>query len=177
LKNRICRAIHLARRLLFHSFLKKEWLMKSRSLSFALTGLLLAAASSQDAFGQEELLYNQVQQKHTHNSYQRLEGVLDQVLYYSVRSLELDIHIGKPGEKPVPGDWYVWHTTNDVDTTTCDLLSECLQKIASVNQVIPEHEIVTIWVEFKDGGFDSTHTPAQLNSLLSTTRTTRGRSE
>lgn len=140
--------------------------MKTRSLSFALTGLLLAAASSQAALGQEELLYNQVQQKHTHNSYQRQEAVLDQVLYYSVRSLELDIHITKPGKTSVPGDWYVWHTTSDVDTTTCDLLSRCLQKIASVNQVIPEHEIMTIWVEFKDKGFDSTHTPAQLNSLL-----------
>jgi hypothetical protein len=141
--------------------------MKTRWLSLALTGLLLAASSSQDASGQEGLRYNQVQQKHTHNSYQRREGVLDQVLYYSVRSLEIDIHINKPGEEPVDGDWYVWHTKGDVDTTTCKLFSECLEKIASVNQVIPEHEIVTIWVEFKDYAFDdSTHTPAKLNSLL-----------
>ena len=40
------------------------------------------------------LRYNQVRQKASHNSYQRSEGLADQIVYWRLRGVELDIHNG-----------------------------------------------------------------------------------
>ncbi len=51
--------------------------------------------------------YNQVQQRGSHNSYQRTEGLYDQMIYWRLRSIELDIHNGKAcsGRPSLDGDW------------------------------------------------------------------------
>ena len=121
--------------------------------------LLLFLASTTLA---QSIPFNRVQQKHTHNSYARDEGLLDQLSYYAVRSLELDIH---PSD--VTGNWDVYHE-DDSRTTSCKLLSDCLAIIGSMNGLLPRHEPVTIWIELKEGGgnWNSTHTPQQFDALF-----------
>lgn len=136
-----------------------------RSLwSLPALGVLLVAAAS----AQTSPRYNQVQQKHSHNTYQRIESPLDIAIYYGVRSVEIDIHISsRSGGKAVPKDWYVWHT-KESDHTSCDLLSTCLKKFASMSRAIPNHEPMTVWIELKDDkdSFDAQHTPDDLDGLF-----------
>ena len=40
----------------------------------------------------DELRYDSVRQKSIHNTFQRTEGIYDQIVYWRVRSLEADIH-------------------------------------------------------------------------------------
>ena len=44
----------------------------------------------------EDLRYNEVRQISSHNAFQRFEGIYDQVVYWRIRSLEIDPHRGKP---------------------------------------------------------------------------------
>ncbi|HYO64010.1 MAG TPA: Ca2+-dependent phosphoinositide-specific phospholipase C, partial [Pyrinomonadaceae bacterium] len=127
-------------------------------------GVLLVVAAG----AQTPPRYNQVQQKHSHNTYQRIESPLDIAIYYAVRSIELDIHISsRSGGKAVAKDWYVWHT-KEGEHTSCDLLSTCLRKFASMSQAIPNHEPMTVWIELKDDkdAFDAQHTPDDLDNLF-----------
>jgi hypothetical protein len=72
--------------------------------------------------------YNAVRQKSSHNSYQRMEALLDQLVYHRVRSVELDIHNGKSGWSNVAGNWFVYHSATDTGTT-CHRLSDCLDEL------------------------------------------------
>ena len=92
--------------------------MKTPLLLLAAAVALATAASAQTS-----PRYNQIQQKHSHNTYQRHESLMDQLLYYSVRSIELDIHsiyYESPVEIHVApkGDWAVYHTDTDTGTHT-----------------------------------------------------------
>lgn len=107
--------------------------------------------------------YDQVQQKSSHNSYQRHEALLDQILYHRLRSLELDIHNSK-GTSGSTRDWFVYHSLLD-SGTTCHKLSDCLTDIAALDQAVPDHELVTLWIDLKSS-FDSNHQPADLDALL-----------
>ena len=40
----------------------------------------------------DDLRYDDVRQKSIHNTFQRIEGIYDQIVYWRVRSLEADIH-------------------------------------------------------------------------------------
>jgi hypothetical protein len=73
--------------------------------------------------------YNEVRQKSSHNSYQRAEALLDQLVYHRVRSLERDIHNGKSGWSMVTGNWFVYHTDSTDNATTCHRLSDCLDEL------------------------------------------------
>lgn len=57
------------------------------------------------------LRYNQVRQKASHNSYQRGEGLADQIVYWRLRGVEFDIHNGNDSGRwpPIAQDWYVYH--------------------------------------------------------------------
>jgi hypothetical protein len=55
----------------------------------------------------ESLRYNEVRQKSAHNALQQQEGIYDQIAYWRIRSLEMDLHRGKLGYKPLKGDWFV----------------------------------------------------------------------
>ncbi|WP_224245485.1 Ca2+-dependent phosphoinositide-specific phospholipase C [Hyalangium gracile] len=138
-----------------------------------LLSLLAAVSLSAVTNAQAAPLYNQVQQKHSHNTYQRHESLVEQLLYYSVRSIELDIHsvyLRDPlsgFEVPVAaGEWAVYHTNGDRETN-CAHLSECLDRLAAFSQALPQHEVVTVWLELKDeDSFRPDHTPDQLDALL-----------
>lgn len=112
--------------------------------------------------------YNQVRQKGSHNSYQRTEGLDDQAIYWRLRALELDIHNGKgcSGRPPLDGDWYIYHYCGPGGTgTTVDTLSSALDELVGFVAAVPDHEVMTLFLDLKDD-FDDTHTPEDLDALL-----------
>jgi hypothetical protein len=109
--------------------------------------------------------YHEVQQKSAHNAYQRDEAILDQIIYHRVRSIELDIHVGKALQPTLDGEWYVYHTDVVDDATWCVHLGDCLGELAALEQVLAQHEIVTLWVDLKDA-WDDTHGHDQLDARL-----------
>jgi hypothetical protein len=109
--------------------------------------------------------YDEVRQKSSHNSFQRDEGLLDQMIYHRVRSLEFDIHVGKTLEPDLGGDWYVYHIDVVDADSQCRTLSQCLGLVATLGQVVPEHEVVTLWIDLKDG-FGGEHQPGDLDARL-----------
>ena len=56
--------------------------------------LLLSLLPLFPAATQAYLKYNEIQQKNSHNSYERSEGLLDQMLYHHCRTIEIDAHLG-----------------------------------------------------------------------------------
>jgi len=128
---------------------------------FVLPALLLAigqAAVAQPA-------YNEVRQKSSHNSYQRDEALLDQLVYHRVRSLEFDIHNGKSGWSKVAGNWFVYHADIVDNGTTCHRLSDCLDELRAFHLAHPNHEVVTVWVDLKDN-FESGRMPQDLDTRV-----------
>ena len=112
------------------------------------------------------LRYHEVRQKSAHNSFQRDESLLDQLVYHRIRSLELDIHHSKSFAADVPGDWYVYHTAIVDADSHCSRLSDCLGLLAAFQRAQPEHEVLTLWIDLKDD-FITDHQPADLDAQLS----------
>jgi hypothetical protein len=105
-------------------------------------------------------------QKSVHNSYERLEPIMDQLVFHRVRSIELDIHSGKAGETAANGEWFVYH--DDLPffrETSCTHLSDCLGQVAAFHRAFPRHEVVTLWIDLKNG-FAAGHSAADLDALL-----------
>ncbi|MGC4079475.1 MAG: Ca2+-dependent phosphoinositide-specific phospholipase C [Rubrivivax sp.] len=113
-----------------------------------------------------KVAYDQVTQKSVHNAYEKDEPLFDQLVWHRVRSVELDIHTGRSGESDMPGDWYVYH--EDLPffrDTTCFRLSECLTQISAFHKAVPQHEVITLMIDLKDG-FGGTHGQADLDAML-----------
>jgi len=91
-----------------------------------------------------------------------------------VRSIELDLHIGKGVESPdgERGDWFDYHTLGLLglgeDTgARCERLSDCLTLLRGYHLANPEHEVITVWLDLKDGwDAASGHGPADLDRAL-----------
>lgn len=109
--------------------------------------------------------YNQVRQKSSHNSFQRKEGIYDQMLYWRLRSLEFDIHVDKGLSPNLTGNWYIYHTAVVDEDTTVDKLSDLMTILQGFDRAVRDHEITTIFLDLKDS-FDGSHTPEQLDNLL-----------
>lgn len=112
--------------------------------------------------------YNQVRQKASHNSYERDEGLDDQIVYWRLRALELDLHNGKScsGRPGLPRDWYVYHFCGPGGTgTTVDKLSAALDELVGIRSAIPQHEVMTVFLDLKDD-WNSDHSPNDLDALL-----------
>ncbi|HVJ91855.1 MAG TPA: hypothetical protein VM580_18775, partial [Labilithrix sp.] len=112
-----------------------------------------------------EVPYDRTVQKSIHNAYNRNEPLLDQLVYHRVRSIELDIHVKRSGAKAPEGDWFVFH--EDVPfgrQTSCAQLSDCLGQLAAFHAAVPKHEVVTLFVDLKDG-FETGYQPADLDAL------------
>jgi hypothetical protein len=125
-----------------------------------------ALAQERDPQGASALPYDQVVQKSSHNSYGRHEPLFDQLVYHRIRSLELDVHRTKGNAGPIAGDWFVYH--QDVlfgRRSSCTRLSDCLRQIAAFHAAVPDHEVVTVFVDLKDS-FQSGHAPDDLDDAL-----------
>lgn len=126
-----------------------------------LTVLLLIIANT--AFA--KIRYNEVQQKSSHNSFSHHEAILDQLVFHRIRSIEFDLHRGKIGRSDVTKDWYVYHTPIIDTGTNCDKFSHCLKELQTFDAQVPNHEIVTVWFDMKDG-YASGQNPADFDRLI-----------
>jgi len=106
----------------------------------------------------ENIRYNQVRQKSSHNSYERTESAFDQVVYWRIRSLEFDLHRAK-----TDGDWDIYHLTNV--GSTIGNLDAMLAVLRGIQTALPEHEVITVFLDNKDD-FDTKHTPDQLDKKI-----------
>ena len=103
----------------------------------------------------ETLRYNEVRQKSVHNCFQRSEGVYDQLFYWRVRSLEVDIHTAHPFDGGARADdWFVYHHLVDLYSSV-HRLSHFLQMCAGFHRAVPDHEVITLFIDIKDGFPDS----------------------
>ena len=110
--------------------------------------------------------YNEVRQKSSHNSFQKQEALTDQLAYHRIRSLELDLHTGKGINWPVTfQDWYVYHVYDFDSDTTCHRLSDCLDELRSFHDATPDHEVVTVFLDIKDG-WETSVNPADLDARI-----------
>jgi len=104
-----------------------------------------------------EVRYNQVVQKDSHNSYDRQEGIYDQMIYWRLRSIEFDLHNAGPGQ------WNVYH---NVDSgSNVHTFEAALELCLGFHQSATQHEIVTVFMDIKNP-FDDTHTPDQLDATM-----------
>jgi len=118
--------------------------MKIRQIVlFCAAAVIIPAMLFADDAKREELRYNQIQQKASHNSYQRREPILTQLKDFKIRCLEFDIH-SRPSAPA--GDWWVYHNKKG-DATVCSRLSECFAAVAQFHQAEPEHEVLTIFFD------------------------------
>lgn len=108
--------------------------------------------------------YDDVQMKGVHNAYQRDEALPDQLVYHRVRAIELDIHTGKTGRPNVAGDWYVYHAWPDT-ATSCDMLSDCLIEVGAWHRDHPNHDVLTLVLDLKDG-FSASWSADDLDAML-----------
>jgi hypothetical protein len=108
--------------------------------------------------------YNELRQKSAHNSYQRYEALLDQLVYHRIRSIELDIHNGKSGWSKTAGNWFVYHDDSTPETS-CHRLSDCLDELRAFHLANPTHEVVTVWVDLKDA-FETDRQPQDLDNQI-----------
>jgi hypothetical protein len=110
--------------------------------------------------------YAAVVQKSVHNSYARLEPLLDQLVYHRVRSIELDIHAAKAGTTAPDGEWFVYHDDMPfLRDSSCEHLGECLGQLTAFHRAFPRHEVVTLWIDLKEAP-SAGHGTAELDALL-----------
>jgi hypothetical protein len=113
----------------------------------------------------EDLRYNQVRQTSSHNAFQRFEGIYDQVVYWRIRSLEIDLHRGKPLRDALKKDWYVYHVAVIDPDTSVDRFSGFLQICRGIQRAMPQHEVMTVFLDIKDR-FHTTATASQSAAVL-----------
>jgi len=115
-----------------------------------------------------DVRYNEIRLKASHNSYQRSESIIDQLVYHRLRAIEYDLHanfgdpVVKLGAAP-DGDWLVYHHIAD-PITNFKYFSDALSQLKGFHEILPEHEVITV---FFDITFDEKHTPARFDELIS----------
>ena len=113
-----------------------------------------------------DVRYSDAVQKSTHNAYDRAEPLLDQLLYHRIRSLELDVHASKAGQSAPGGDWFVYHEDAPLfRDSSCVTLSSCLRQVAAFHRALPHHEVVTLFIDLKDG-FSPGRGPSELDARI-----------
>jgi hypothetical protein len=116
----------------------------------------------------DNVKYNQVRAKASHNSYLRKESISDQLRVWDIRSIELDIHTGndwKAWDK-LEHNWYVYHVCVSIlNRSSVRTFSDALAELVKFNEEFPDHEVITVAIDLKDS-FDSEHTVEDLDGLI-----------
>lgn len=148
-----------------------HWKVEGRRASGAIVSSAVRWFSLASAYvardGTRGLRYDDVRAKSAHNAYERDEGIIDQLLYHRIRSIELDIHHSKSGHPRLSGNWYVFHDSRIPGgrSTTCNRFSDCLVQLRSFQRLVPNHEVITLFVDLKDG-FRTGQTAVQFDQLI-----------
>jgi len=122
-----------------------------------LSFLLMSSANAQ-------IRYNDVIQKSFHNSYDRDEGLMDQLIFHRARSIEFDIRNTKIGQNSRSDDWFVYHIPVVDTNTSCNRLSNCFQELKTFDRTHPNHEVITVWFDINTD-WGGTHTPEAFDAL------------
>ena len=103
--------------------------------------------------------YDTVIQKSSHNSFERSESLFDQLVYYRIRSFELDVWTTQ--------GFAVYHNQSmaDPNHTNCKTLSDCVDVFETFHRMTPQHEVVTVWIEPTDYQQQSLRTPFPTSAL------------
>lgn len=112
----------------------------------------------------ETLRYNEIRQKSAHNAFQQAEGIYDQVVYWRIRSLELDLHRSKLGHGSLRDDWYVYHGLHNPNTSV-HRLSDFLRLCRGIQRAIPRHEVITVFLDIREE-FHKTPSASQSGDAL-----------
>lgn len=117
----------------------------------------------------DDIPYNKVHQKSIHNAYQRTEGLLDQMVYWGARSMEIDLHTEDPlGNNMVSDDWAVYHHRADPKSSV-HRLSQVLEMFAGFHRTVPNHEVVTVFLDMVaplPKGSSAAHSHKRLDGLI-----------
>lgn len=120
----------------------------------------------------EDLRYDDVRQKSVHNTFQRIEGIFDQIVYWRVRSLEADLHTSHALDDAETGgeldEWFVYHHSFDM-ASSVHTFDDFLRVCASAHRAAPDHEVITLFLDIKDGfpaKITSAHSRARFDTLL-----------
>lgn len=115
----------------------------------------------------DEVRFDRRRHPTVHNAYEQREGLREQLDRRGVRSLELDLHAGKTGRRAPRGEWLVYHRDfPGLDGTSCRTLSECLAHVEAFHRATPMHEVITLFLDMKDGFGDAAHRPDALDDRL-----------
>lgn len=113
------------------------------------------------------LSYARWQQKSVHNAYERDESLADQLAVHGFRSLELDVHRERFGEPTLPGEWYVYHADfPGFDRSSCATLAECLAPVAAYHRRVPDHDVLTLFVDLKQDFEAPRHRPQDFDDRI-----------
>lgn len=108
------------------------------------------------------LRYDQIQQRFIHNAYsaardgkggiggEKPEQLLDMLIYYRARAIELDLHPGGDCSKldyPARPDWFIYHDCFDIVASNVRMLSDALEQLAAFHHAQPQHEVITVDLE------------------------------
>src|SRR5262245_4648629 len=134
------------------------------------TGRTVHAGPESPTCSGGRLTYDQVEQRSIHNAYTLAEAWIDQLVYYRVRNVEIDLRGGIAGP-----DWQVFHNPLDPTQVGRGLFSDYLRLFRAFHDAVPQHEVVTVTLELKqdDAGsalpvFDPAfqRTPDTLDALM-----------
>src|SRR5436853_7034398 len=104
-------------------------------------------------------LFKEVLQKSSHNAFGQNEGLYDQMLYWRIRSLEIDLHVTSANNNSIqqPGDWYVFHAFGDPPgeieqsfESSVRRLSNVMEIFRGIDRILPEHEVITVYLDMHD---------------------------
>ena len=127
--------------------------MSRAKISNVIAGIACLFVVAAGAVSRDDLRYNQVCQKASHNSYHHDQDIQTQVLQHQVQTLEFDAHLRSPGvvsrENAPPGDWFVYHWAKD-PFTNCRLLSDCFHQLRAYHDAHPEHQVITIFFDVNE---------------------------
>ena len=86
-------------------------------------------------------------------------------MYWRIRSLEIDLHRGKPLRDRLKNDWYVYHVAVIDPDTSVDRFSGFLQICSGIQRAMPQHEVITVFLDIKDP-FHTTASASQSAAVL-----------
>jgi len=140
----------------------------------ALFGCVAPAASSLEAGApvaasrpDDGLPYDRWHQKSVHNAYDHMDSIGDQLRVHGFRSVEIDIHEGKLGAASIEADWWVYHVAiPGFDDSSCATLSACLEQIDAYHREVPEHDVLTVFIDVKDELEAAGHRPRELDARV-----------
>lgn len=112
----------------------------------------------------QDIPYNKVQFKTSHNSYATDVSIIDLITVHNFQAIELDLHTSKLFNPTIAKDWYIYHHTLDLKSNI-NTFSEALRKLSKYSRSNKGHDVITVFLD--TDRFDKSHSINDFNMLLS----------